>query len=244
MSGGARNPSDSRLGVARIPAHRHEFSIPIQAFIPLGDLAPALRDLLRVDLSYAPGVNPADPDTWTEHSHFTPADYAADEGLPDWSRAASHPHEVQYLRAYLVLPTPNQQCRRGGDSDFEAMARMIVNVAQSGIQEPIEVRPGEDGYVMASSGHRRRYAGVNAAQKFLPCRLNPEAADQLLAAERIILGNDFRLEVNAVDKALAYVDFITQGTASSAARQSERSFTMRCASANSSAGLSRGIEPI
>src|SRR5690606_29680757 len=145
------------------------------------------------------------PDTWIQKSHYGPSDYRGDEGLPDWEAARERPQEAQFIRAYLVLPTEKQTRTV---TDYDRMGRMIRDAARDGVQDDLEVRPGEGDEVLVSSGHRRRFAGVNAGAKFFLCKLNCEAVDPLIAQRRMIKGNEFREELNPVDRAMSFVTYL------------------------------------
>jgi ParB family chromosome partitioning protein len=87
--------------------------------------------------------------------------------------------------------------------DDDAMLELIESIRENGILTPLEVRPRDDGggYEVIS-GHRRKYAAMQAGLQTLPCLIVP--VDDDTAIQHMVDSNLYRPEILPSEKAFAY----------------------------------------
>lgn len=107
-----------------------------------------------------------------------------------------------------LRPNPHQPRR---EWDERALEELVLSVAETGVQDPIKVRPAEESgdtyYVI--TGHRRAEAARRAGLATVPVRVL-ERIDPL--AERIIMldENAMRQDLSVVDKAAAILSIVDE----------------------------------
>jgi ParB-like chromosome segregation protein Spo0J len=145
---------------------------------PLTDL------IVRIsDVQLASGVVAEEPATWLRQSNFSKWDYSGTEGLPSWEQWGNDPNEIQHIRTYLVLPSPDQP-RSPESTGKDTIAPLMRDIAATGINTPLKVRREGDNLVVVA-GNTRLLCAVNANFKLVPCTFRPED-EQLKKTTRLI----------------------------------------------------------
>ena len=120
---------------------------------------------------------------------------------------SSNASQIFDVRISELRPNPHQPRR---EWDERALEELTLSVAETGVQDPIKVRPAEDfdGYYIVT-GHRRVEAARRARLGSVPARVI-ERVDPL--TERIIMldENAMRQDLSVVDKAAAILGIVDQ----------------------------------
>ncbi|MDP6546008.1 MAG: ParB/RepB/Spo0J family partition protein [Phycisphaerae bacterium] len=129
---------------------------------------------------------------------------APDVDPPDAAAPDAKPQEIPIE---LISPNPYQPRR---DFDGEQLAELTASVLEHGILQPLLVAPrGDndvDGPYVLIAGERRLRAAKLAALRTVPCALRDADSRQLL--EWAIIENVQRSDLNPIDRARAYRDYI------------------------------------
>lgn len=86
--------------------------------------------------------------------------------------------------------------------DDESMLELIASILDNGILVPLEVRPDSKGGYEIISGHRRKFAGIQAGSQTLPCIIS--AVDDDTAILRMVDSNLYRPYILPSEKAFSY----------------------------------------
>ncbi len=115
-------------------------------------------------------------------------------------------HRIVELPVEALLPNPNQPRR---EWDPRALEELTLSVAETGVQDPIKVRPAGEGTYYVITGHRRTEAARRAGLTLVPARVLPNI-DSL--TERIIMldENAMRQDLSVVDKAAAILSIVDE----------------------------------
>jgi len=98
-----------------------------------------------------------------------------------------------------LRPNPSQPRRQSHAEDLKALADSIAN---TGVIQPIAVRPAGDDVYEIIAGERRWRAAQMAGLTEIPAVIRDATDEQML--EISLVENIFREDLNAIDRALAY----------------------------------------
>jgi len=147
------------------------------------------------------------PDAPPAHKPI-PVPVTPDVDTPDATEAQATPDATpQEISVDQISPNPYQPRR---DFDNEQLAELTASVREHGILQPLLVAPRGDNpvdttYVLIA-GERRLRAAKLAALTSVPCVLRNADSRQLL--EWAIIENVQRSDLNPIDRAKAYRDYI------------------------------------
>jgi len=86
--------------------------------------------------------------------------------------------------------------------DDESMFELIESIRDNGILVPIEVWPRSEGGYEIVSGHRRKFAAMQAGLQMVPCVIT--TVDDDTAIKRMVDSNIYRPDILPSEKAFAY----------------------------------------
>ena len=86
--------------------------------------------------------------------------------------------------------------------DDEAMLELVESIRENGVIMPLDVRPLDSGGYEIISGHRRKFAAVQADLQTVPCVIT--AVDDDTAIKRMVDSNIYRPDILPSEKAFAY----------------------------------------
>lgn len=176
------------------------------------NLISQLIDRVR-DAQLAPGVKADNPATWIHQSHFSARNYQEGEGLVNWDLASDPGRPTQMIRTYLLQHSPTQP-RTDMLRDTDRIARMILDIAVDGIDQPITIRRGENGEVFVVGGHTRLFCAINSGKQFVPCQIEREehTSTETQTLIQQMKSNLFRKEINPRDRGKAYLQILQAAT--------------------------------
>ena len=165
-------------------------------------------DSLISNLRHAPpdAVNPTQSQASSDKNEERSSAYAVSQvnDLPAQPTGGQPGLTLASCRVELLEANPYQPRHLFDDGDIESLAQSIK---QSGMLQPIVVRPGAQGRYQIVAGERRWRAAKLLAMAEVPVMVRQASDEQML--ELALIENLQREDLNAIDRARAYDRFCT-----------------------------------
>ena len=116
-------------------------------------------------------------------------------------------HQVQAIRLLDISPDPDQPRKHFDPDDLQELANSI---RESGLLQPITIRPDGDGAYMLIAGERRYRACRSLEWETIPAIVRDDLSDKETVLLQL-LENTARQDLNPIEEAKAYRKMVDEG---------------------------------